>query len=211
MKSQMIHDYLEDAYTNNFVFGKSVNSMVYCAVCHGVTSDLLESITTVGTTGHRYKNCASVRFTPNKKQWEIIVKNAEKVFPLCTLEYLEKWGKGHKKNRGEAFEELACKALNGILNTCPNIRFDQGPDFSANGVPYQAKYYRATVVTEETLLNVYNYDMRWFSKRIDRLTEKQMEKFMGKGCPGCPHKENCKKDFNADLCEIFTHWMNDFD
>lgn len=211
MKRQLIQDYLDDAYTNNFVFGKSVQGMVYCAVCHGVNSELLNAVTTSGTTGHRYNNCESVRFTPNKAQWEIITRMAEKVFPLCSLQYLESWGKEHKKNRGEAFEELACKAMNGILNNCPNTRFDQGPDFTAHGVPYQAKYYRATVVTEETLLNIYSYDMRWFSTRIEKLSKKQTEKFIEKGCPGCPHKAKCKEDFNTDFCNIFNHWMLDFD
>lgn len=155
----MIKQYLNSEYhkmtaTHNWVLGKPIAGLVYAARIENASLALLNAITTTSRASNKNGGRVSVRFIPNKAQWAMVTADASEIKAVCTVEFLETYARDNGINRGQAFEILACKAWQGQLASKGNLKFTEGGDFTINGKEYQAKYTKATVIDERTLMNL---------------------------------------------------------
>lgn len=155
----MVKEYLNKEYhgiaaTNNYMLGKPIAGLVYGARVDNMSLALLNAITTTSRASSKNGGRLAVRFVPNREQWALITTEASEIKAICSVEYLEQYAKNNGINKGQAFEILACKAWGGTLATKANLKFTEGGDFSIDGKEYQAKYTKATVIDERTLMNL---------------------------------------------------------
>ena len=155
----MVKEYLNSEYhkmaaTHNWVLGKPIAGLVYAARIEDASLALLNAVTTTSRASNKNGGRVSVRFVPNKAQWALITTDASEIKVICTVEFLETYARDNGINRGQAFEILACKAWQGQLATKGNLKFTDGGDFTIDGKEYQAKYTKATVIDERTLMNL---------------------------------------------------------
>lgn len=142
------------AATDNYILGKPIAGLVYAARVDGMGLATLNAITTTTKASSKNGGRMAVRFIPNRAQWAHITTQATEIKTICTVEHLETYAKENGINRGQAFEILACKAWGGVLATKANLKFTDGGDFTVNGIEYQAKYTKATIIDERTLMNL---------------------------------------------------------
>lgn len=141
--------YINDAGTENYILGYAVKGIVYGAK----VKNNPETLKTVFVENDKERK---IKYRPNSEQIAIIKANACEIFEVCTLESLEKLatacgGKG-RKNRGNAFEELVAVLMTARQQEKQNFSYWNGGDIiDANGVQWQVKYNRATVVEYSTL------------------------------------------------------------
>lgn len=139
----MLNRYMHHAYTHRYIIGVQVGGLVYG--CYH-TDSILPTITTMSRAS-RGKG-SSIRFKPNKKQKELIIRSALATFTLCTVEELEEEATKHGKqiNRGVAFEALVHRYY-GQEYKKDNKDFASAPDIVIDNIGYQIKYEQATICT----------------------------------------------------------------
>lgn len=141
--------YINDAGTENYILGYAVKGIVYGAK---VKNDP-ETLKAVFVENDKERK---IKYRPTSKQIAVIKANALEVFEVCSVDSLESLavvcgGKG-RKNRGNAFEELVSVLLTAKQQDKQNFPYWAGGDIvDANGVQWQVKYNRATVVEYSTL------------------------------------------------------------
>lgn len=141
--------YFNDAGTKNYILGYTVEGIVYGAKIKN-DSKTLEAVFIENDKERK------IKYRPTLKQIAIIEENAREIFEVCTIESLEKLatacgGKG-RKNRGNAFEELVSILMTAKQQDKQNFPYWAGGDIvDVNGVQWQVKYNRATVVEYSTL------------------------------------------------------------
>lgn len=154
VKEYLNREYHKIAATHNWVLGKPIAGLVYAARVENASLALLNAITTTSRASNKNGGRVAVRFIPNKAQWALISTEATEIKAVCSVEYLETYAKENGINRGQAFENLACQAWGGTLASKANLKFTDGGDFTIDGKEYQAKYTKATVIDERTLMNL---------------------------------------------------------
>lgn len=154
VKEYLNSEYYKIAATHNWVLGKPIAGLVYAARVENASLALLNAVTTTSKASSKNGGRVAVRFTPNREQWALITTESSEIKAVCTVEFLEQYAKDNGINKGQAFEILACKAWNGTLATKANLKFTEGGDFTIDGKEYQAKYTKATVIDERTLMNL---------------------------------------------------------
>ena len=155
----MVKEYLNSEYhriaaTHNLVLGKPIAGLVYAARVENASLALLNAVTTTSKASNKNGGRVAVRFVPNRAQWALITTESSEIKTVCTVEFLEHYAKDNGINKGQAFEILACQAWGGTLATRANLKFTEGGDFTIDGREYQAKYTKATVIDERTLMNL---------------------------------------------------------
>lgn len=155
----MVKEYLNSEYhriaaTHNLVLGKPIAGLVYAARVENASLALLNAVTTTSKASNKNGGRVAVRFVPNRAQWALITTESSEIKTVCTVEFLEHYAKDNGINKGQAFEILACQAWDGTLATRANLKFTEGGDFTIDGREYQAKYTKATVIDERTLMNL---------------------------------------------------------
>lgn len=154
VKEYLNREYHNMAATDNYILGKPIAGLVYAARVDSMSLATLNAITTTSKASSKNGGRVAVRFVPNREQWALITTESSEIKAVCTVEYLERYAKDNGINKGQAFEILACKAWNGTLAKKVNLKFTEGGDFTIDGEEYQAKYTKATIIDERTLMNV---------------------------------------------------------
>ena len=143
--AMLINGYNEKAYTHNYIWGFTLNHVVYMAT---TGSEIMPYITCLdkASRGQGY----SLRFKPNKEQKMFLMPKAE---PLCSEAYFEELFASTKYNRGEIFEKLVTEKF-GQVWVKDNIPFTQAGDIEVEGIAYQIKFQKATFTNEKALASL---------------------------------------------------------
>ena len=152
----LVANYHKVNYTSNYVFGKTIDGIVYAAVWENVKVENLLFLAKLDraskkNSANKEERDYSLRYEATSSRWTYISINANNVFPLCTEITLKEYMKKHKKNKGEAFEALVAKFLKGTQNEISNLRFDKGGDITVDGKSYLVKFNRASFATETAI------------------------------------------------------------
>lgn len=146
----MCRRYCAASAARSAVFGFPSKGNVL-AVQVALTPELLYAVTYLEVKSGK----VVLRYAPNKTHKAVLLANAERTRVLCSVSYLEEaYAKHSNLNRGDLFEIMAAKAWGGVRPADRATVFTACGDFNVNGVEMQAKYAKATVTTEETLLNL---------------------------------------------------------
>lgn len=143
--AHMINQYNKIAYTHNYIWGFTLDHVVYMTT---TTSEIMPYVTCLDKSGRG--EGVSLRFKPDKEQKMLLMMGAE---PLCSEAYLEELFATTKYNRGEVFERLVTEKF-GQVWVKDRIPFTQAGDIEINGVAYQIKFQKATFTNEKTLANL---------------------------------------------------------
>lgn len=145
LHAMLINGYNAIAYTHNYIWGFTLNHVVYMAT---TTSEVMPYVTCLdkASRGQGY----SLRFKPNKEQKMFLMPNAQ---PLCSEEYFEELFATTKYNRGEIFEKLVTEKF-GQVWVKDNIPFTQAGDIEVEGIAYQIKFQKATFTNEKALADL---------------------------------------------------------
>ena len=121
------------------------------AVEIALTPELLQAVTVLELKSGK----VVMRFHPNKGQKTVLMTNAERSRVICSVNFMnDAYEKHANLNRGDLFEIMAAKVWGGIRPKNRATVFTACGDFNADGIEYQVKFDKATVTTEETLLNL---------------------------------------------------------
>lgn len=151
LQESMAKWYSEQAFTHNYCFGYKANGTVYAALVKNVSVKLLFKLSKLDKVSTKNGGGYSLKYQMNKSLWSMVCTVADDVQAICSVDYMETLNKNSKYNRGVIFEMLSAEKFGGVLDTVPNKSFMDGGDFYIDGVPYQAKYLRATYTTESTM------------------------------------------------------------
>lgn len=151
IQESMAKWYSDNAYTHNYCFGYKANGVVYAALVKNVSAKMLFGLSKLDKASAKNGGGYSLKYKMNKSLWDMVCTVADDVQAICSVDYLETLNKTSKYNRGIIFEMLSAERFGGVLDTVPNKSFMDGGDFYIDGVPYQAKYLRATYTTESTM------------------------------------------------------------
>ena len=151
LHNNMVKWYADNAYTHNYCFGYKANGIVYAALVKNVNVKMLFELSKLDRASTKNGGGYSLKYKMNKDLWSMVCAVADDVQAVCSVDYMETLNKNSKYNRGVIFEMLSAEKFGGVLDTIPNKSFMDGGDFYIDGVPYQAKYLRATYTTESTM------------------------------------------------------------
>ena len=150
-KDEIIRRYVQNAFTHNYVFGFPEKGVYYVGFFHDFTR--LNEITTV--TVESGTGAPAVKFFSNSKTRRAIVNDC---FPLCSVKEFESnftaWKQnGNKGNRGNYFETLVIEKYHGKPAKV-GANFATDCDVYIDGIPYQLKAYKASLVTYSLIENL---------------------------------------------------------
>lgn len=163
MENKVIRKYLVDGYnsvtfTHNYIWGwmDTKTKMVYGFKTMN-SANLLPWITKLDVASEKNGGSIQLKFSPDREQKRIITDNAVEIKPICTIEHFEEIranATGIEKNKGYIFERLACEVFNLKQNTKPNAKATEcGDGIDTNGIHFQIKFAKATMIDEKTLKN----------------------------------------------------------
>lgn len=137
----MLNRYTESAYTDKYIIGVNYKGVIY-ATFHN--SAVLPLIVMSGKTENGLEK---VRYRPNNKTRDMLLRTATKVLSICTEKELEALNKAVKYNRGEIFEKLVFEKFGQAWHK-DSIPYTEAGDIEIDGIPYQIKYEQATICKE---------------------------------------------------------------
>ncbi len=138
----LIDRYNTLAYTHNYIFGFYFGGNVYMAYAN---ASMLPAILCLDKAS-RGQGMA-LRFCPNKDIKTALMPDAAL---LCSKQYFEDMLANSKYNKGELFERLVTEHFGQVWHK-DNVPFTEDGDVTANGVPYQVKFEKATFTNEKIL------------------------------------------------------------
>ena len=143
--NQMLADYEQKAFTNNYILGFTYKKTVYMAI---VKADLLPMICCqdLASRGAGF----SIRFCPTVAQKLLLLTYSK---PMCSEHFFMSEVINSKYNQGEIFEKMVTE-LFGQTWEKDTIPFYKGADLTADGIHYQIKFQRATFTNEKILKNI---------------------------------------------------------
>jgi len=140
----MIDRYNKVAYTHDYIFGFAENGNIYACI---TKSDVMPYVLKLDRASRGQG--MSLRFKPTTAQKEFLKINSE-CFIICSEKYFNEMHASMKYNKGETFERI-CTEYFGQKWEKDSLPFTEGPDLTANGIGYQAKYQAATFCNEKSL------------------------------------------------------------
>jgi hypothetical protein len=146
----MCRRYCAASAARTAVFGFPMKGNIL-AVQVTLTPEILQAVTILELKSGK----VVLRYHPNKTHKAILLANSERTTVICSNAYMESAYEKHSNlNRGDLFEIMAAKVWGGIRPSNRATVFTACGDFNANGEEFQVKYDKATITTEETLLNL---------------------------------------------------------
>lgn len=146
----MCRRYCAASAARSAVFGFPMKGNIL-AVQVTLTPEILQAVTILELKNEK----AVLRYHPNKTHKAILLANSERTAVVCSNAYMESACEKYPNlNRGNLFEIMAARIWGGARPTSRTAIFTACGDFNANGEEFQVKYDRATITTEETLVNL---------------------------------------------------------
>ena len=142
MLKKMFQEYNKKAFTHHYILGFYKDGQVFMVKATSRTVSKVLKLDKASRGG----GC-SLRFRPNKKQKELLLKKA---CVLCSKDFFNEQVKNSKYNKGEIFEKLITEKC-GQEWKKDNIPFTKAGDLKVNGISYQIKFEKATFITEKAL------------------------------------------------------------
>ena len=144
IQSMLFNRYNAVAYTHNYILAFPFKGVVYAV--KAVDTD----IPLVTTLDHASGNGGySLRFKPNMQQRQYLLSKGATA--LCSTAFLEELFATSKYNRGDLVEKMIAER-NGIKWSKNDDDWTSAPDVTIDGIDYQVKFYKATIINERTLM-----------------------------------------------------------
>ena len=137
----MLNRYTENAYTDKYIIGVNRKGVIYATFHNSVVLPLIVM------SGKTEKGLETIRYRPNNKTRDMLLRTATKVLPICTEKELEALNKAVKYNRGEIFEKLVFEKFGQVWHK-DSTPYTEAGDIEIDSTPYQIKYEQATICKE---------------------------------------------------------------
>ena len=139
-----------DYTKGHYIVGYHENGMVFACVM-----DNFHFVEMAHLAEGSRNSGACLRYRQTKKAVATLKAAATYIFPLCSVELLEKVAKSYGKqaNRGKAFEKLVTEYFGQIWED-DQVPFWEDGDITLNGQAYQIKYDRCNFCNEKQLMGM---------------------------------------------------------
>jgi hypothetical protein len=154
MHKYLIEQYTALAFTHTYAFCVKHKGKMKVAIVENANS-ILPDITYCEPNSSSHGKVYGLRMMEKQIVSEMILNRASEIFELGTYKDFEngftEYRQTAKGNRGDYFEMVFTKMVNGTNPDKRNACFTDCGDVIANGKHYQCKLYNATFTTESTI------------------------------------------------------------